>query len=343
MVYGSKIAESAPFRRQMERKRCWPGVALAALVLFGVTPLRAEETEENPVVRELLDKAVWEVRVFSFENAYKYFKEAKDKSPGGSETWQQAIYGQAVCAQQFSPPEKKKIEEAQQLFGELLKTCPKSKYASRAMMNIGRIFEVSDFYEDAINLEEARAWYQRVVDGWPNDPIAGEATLRVAHTYIQTYDKKQVQKGVEILEAWLKAHPDDPLASAMWQYLAETYFVPLQEYRKSVDCYIRADEIGLMEKGREGGVYWRVARTADKLLKDRGIAVKYYTKIITLVPTSGKAYESQLALKRLGAPVPKLEMFQAFITKETQEEESQAEKKPPGRDAKDSGNAKEAK
>ena len=135
--------------------------------------------------------------------------------------------------------------------------------------------------------------------------------MRIAGTYIQTYADQSVRKGIQVLENGLAKHPNDPLASTMWQYLGDSYFFPLKEYAKAMDCYDNTDRIGFIEKGREGPAYWRMAVIADRYLSDRKRAVKYYTKIIKVVPNSGKAYEAQLALKRLGAPVPKIIMFES--------------------------------
>ncbi|MBN2241854.1 MAG: tetratricopeptide repeat protein [Acidobacteria bacterium] len=281
------------------------------VVLIGMLLVRPAFAETN---QELLAQAAWEVRVFSFDKGYALFSKAMEQSQEGSEDWQQAVFGAGVCMQHIVPPSTDNLAKAEELYRRLIDRIPDSRFTPRAMMNLGRMAELRDFHDDTFDLKLARSWYQRVVDHFPEDKIAGEAMFRVASTYIQTYDLKQVKKGVKLLEDWLKKHPDDPMASGMWQYLGDTYFYPLNDLRKSLDCYIHADDIGLLEKGREGPVYWRMAVMAERIKPmDRENAVKYYTKIITLVPTSGKAYESQLALKRLGAPAPKLEMFEAMM------------------------------
>ena len=80
--------------------------------------------------------------------------------------------------------------------------------------------------------------------------------------------------------------------------------------KKAVSCYLKADEMGLVEEGREGPTYWRIAVLAERNgLTDT--AITYYTKVITKTPTSGKAYESQLCSKAAwGAPVPAIELFE---------------------------------
>ena len=272
---------------------------------FAKTVGNSEPDHSSP----LLDSALEEVNYFSFKKAYTLFEKVKQDSPDGSAPWQQAVFGMAVCAQQMSPPTKSRIEESLRLYRLLAEKYPNSRFAPRSMLNLGRIAELSDYYQDKVDLQGARAQYQKVVDHWPDKLIAGEATFRIASTYVQTYKIEDIRKAVGALEAWLDEHPEDPLASAMWQYLADLYFFPLKQYSESLACYRKAEEIGFLEKGRRGPVYWRMAKMADHLLKKRNVAVEYYTKIIKFLPTSGKAYEAQLALKRLGAPVPPLQLF----------------------------------
>lgn len=274
---------------------------------------RETEQPDAAEIDKILARAVEEISYFSFGRGYKLFEEVKDQAMVGSDQWQQAVYGAAVCAGQISPATKPKIEESKNLYLLLLESNPDSKFAPRAMLNLGRIEELSDYHEDHVDLASARDWYQKVVDKCPAQLIASEATLRIAGTYIQTYEQDQIIKGIGILEKWLSEHLRDELSSAMWQYLADTYFYPLEEYAKSLSCYRKADEIGFIENYRRGQVYWRMAAMADRFLNDRTSAVEYYTKIITLTPNSGKACEAQLALERLAAPVPKMEFLENLI------------------------------
>jgi hypothetical protein len=67
-----------------------------------------------------------------------------------------------------------------------------------------------------------------------------------------------------------------------------------------------------MWPARESIVWWRIARIAEEHLKDRDTAIAYYTKICVDAQTSGRAFEAQIALHRLGAPVPELTAFKAY-------------------------------
>jgi len=258
-----------------------------------------------------LAKAVEFISQYDFDHAYPMFQGAWKARPEGSDAWQQGLYGAAVCKQQMMPAGADTKAEARTDFTTLVEKTPRSKYAPRAMLNLGRMAELKDFHDDTVDLNTARQWYTKVMEGWPDDPIAGEAALRLSGSYILCFDQDNVNKGIAILEKWLADHPKDPLASGMWQYLADTYFYPLANYKKTVEDYKKAEAIGWMQPGRQGGVYWRLAILLERELKDPDGAAEYYTKIITETPTSGKAYESQLALKRLGKPVPEIEIFAA--------------------------------
>ena len=113
------------------------------------------------------------------------------------------------------------------------------------------------------------------------------AMLRLAATYIQSYDHEQALIGTTSLRTWLADHPHEALASAMWQYLGDTYFFPLADYPQSLHAYEQADRLGWIDQPNLGRVYWRIAVLAERELRNRDLAVKYYTKIIREAPTSG--------------------------------------------------------
>jgi tetratricopeptide (TPR) repeat protein len=285
----------------------WLARTVVAGIILGTTTVAWCGPELDPA-KELTD-ATTEVTYLSFERALPlYTNVAKHVAPG-SEQWQEAVFGQGMCEQQYVPCSAEHIDKAERYFKQLLEKSPNSRFALRAMMNLGRMAELVDYQGDTADREKAREWYTKVVVAGKDTPIEGEAILRIAGTYIQSYQKDQLATGLALLDGYLKGHPDDKLATAMWQYMGETYFYPLEDYRKSLDCYKKADALGLLEEGREGPVYWRMAILADRYLNDRGTAVEYYKKIITKTPTSGKAYEAQLALKKMGIEPPKIELF----------------------------------
>lgn len=300
-------------------------VGLCLLASVTMADKKANASKNADPRAKLVKQAVEQVSYFDFSKAAELFEQLVGQSDVGSEYWQIGIFGRATCLQQISPYTLDRMKQATDLYKELISKAPKSKYSARAMMNLGRIAELRDVRDDKADLPGARKWYQKVIDGWSAEPIASEATLRLAATYIQTYEEEEVRKGISILEKWLAVHPSDALASVMLEYLGDTYFYPLKDYVKSVDAYRKADKIGFAVQGTKGSLYWRIAVMAERYLKDRDVAVEFYTKIIRVVPTSGKAYEAQLALKRLGAPVPRIKILEDFTSTES---------KPAGKEVK---------
>jgi tetratricopeptide (TPR) repeat protein len=285
-------------------RRSFRAAFVNALLAASLATLARAEPASSPAIADKIATATQEVALINLEKARVLYGEARAMAERGSLDWQKAMLGEATCIWHQLPIARENADQAARLFDELVKAAPRGPFAARALMNLGRILEIPDDRDDPVDLPGARAYYQKVADGWPNDAIAGEATLRIAGTYIQTFDKPAVEKGVVILRHWVETHPDDPLASIMWQYLAETYFFPLQDYRRSLEAYDKVDALGWTENGLQGRTYWRIAQMAERFLKDRDAAIRYYTKIIVESQSTGMAWESRLALKRLGAPLP---------------------------------------
>jgi tetratricopeptide (TPR) repeat protein len=295
----------------MPRKPLLAVLCLIAATLAVPTRLRASEpVDELVAARKLLVSFEW-------DQAHEAFLEVAKKAPPKSDRWVEATFGAAVAISQGQPQDPDRVIEADKLYTLILEQTPQSKFVPRVMMNLGRLKELVDYKGDVVDLVGARAEYTKVTEKYPNDPIAGEATLRAAATLIQTYDAKDqyanVKQGIGLLEKWLASHPNEPLASAMWQYVADTYFFPLNDNKAALAAYAKVDALGWTDRGNEGPWLWRCAVLSEKEGQTAS-AIKYYTKIITTTPNSGKAYESSLALKRLGAPVPEINILKTRTT-----------------------------
>lgn len=262
-------------------------------------------------IDEALQLATQGLSQFSFDvPQQKLFREVRSRAAPGSPQWQQATYGLAVC-KQFQTPNQAESEMAEALFRELLSTSPDSRFAPRAVLSLGRIAELPDYHQDVIRLDEARTRYREVISRWNDQPIAGEAAFRLAASYTQTGKADDSRQGIAVLHEWLTSHPSDPLAPSMWQWLGEVHFLHLQEPALALDCYLKADALGLQWTSREGILWWRMAKLAEQVQR-RDVAIVYYTKICTKAQTSGRAFESQLALGRLGVQPPELTAFAAY-------------------------------
>jgi tetratricopeptide (TPR) repeat protein len=265
---------------------------------------------------ERLEAARQSIVEFDWKRAIKLYPEVRDAAPVGGDVWLEATYCLATAYHHVQPPDAGTISKARSLYQEIIDHAPGTRWSARAMYNIGRILELRDYPDDQLDMDGAREWYDRVVREFPDQPIAGEAVLRSAAVLVMSYDAPgyaRVKQGIALLESWLASHPDDPLASLMWQYLGDSYFRPLADYDNAIRCYEQTDRLGWVDAGNQGPWYWRCAQIAERHLNRPDLAAKYYSKIIVETPKSGKAYQAMLALRRLGRPVPSSPLFDGFF------------------------------
>ncbi len=275
-------------------------------LLYGPSVQHAEAAD----ITGHLERANQQLAMFNWEPARRLYVDAIDLADHNSPQWQAAVFGAAVTSQHVSPASAERLGQASAWYTTLSAPALNSRFAARALMNLGRLAELKDFDADQVDLDSAKKHYSAVIERFPTDPIASEAMLRLAGAHVQTFDKKQIAQGAELLKKWIAEHPSDPLESAMYQYIGDAHFF-LEDYRPSLDAYMKADEIGWTDAGNQGPIYWRMAIMADRYLKDIDAAAKYYTKIIVETPYSGKAYEAQIALKGMGRPAPEIKLFRA--------------------------------
>jgi tetratricopeptide (TPR) repeat protein len=284
-------------------------MALLVAVLTA-SPLRAADDPQWEWARAAIAD-------LDYRNVLKRYEPLRVEAAEGSPEWTEATFCVALAHQHTQPLSKPAIDEATRLYEQVASKSKDDRYVARAIMNIGRILELRDFKGDVIDLPGAHDKYRQVLDRFPDAPTAGEAALRAGAALVSAYDAPSftsVRQGVAEIEAYLAARPNDPYASMMWQYVADTYFIPLGDAANAVRCYEQVDKLGWTDKGNQGPSYWRISQLAERELKQPDLAAKYYAKIITETPNSGKAYEAMVALQRLGRPVPQTMLFKNVPT-----------------------------
>lgn len=287
--------------------RCLVAPVLLVVVAIGIAGCGAGAASlKTP--DQLVEQGLDELGRYEFAEAYETFALVRAKAPVGSEIRRKAIFAQAVACHQWQPASEEQIQEAESLYLQLV-DAGEGEEAVQSLLRLGRLAELSDYFGDQEDLPKAREIYQRVMTRWPQRSEAGEACLRLAAAWAQTLDPADVGKGIEAITVWLKAHPDEPKAAIMLQYLSELHWTVLKDAKSAVACLVEADRRGFDCDGREWQYCWRIARLAEEELKDRDLAIRYYRKIVIDYPKSGSAWESQQELKRLGAEPPPIRLF----------------------------------
>ncbi len=293
-------------------------VCLLCLLLTSLVACQRQSELTNGDYAGYFDKATEELVCFNFPVSYDMFADLLEVIPADHELYYRSLFAKATCAQHITPPTQELLDEATKLFEQVASECPDKNLAGRAIINLGRIAELRDYPGDIIDLDTARKYYQQLIDTYPNEDLADEAILWKAGTYIQVVgDKQSKEQGVTMLEDWLAKRPDNAFASPMWTYLGQTYELELDNPQRSLECYIKADKIGLPAESSISAFYWRMAIMAQKIPSQLDTCVKYYQKIIKITPTSGRAFEAKLALDELAKAhpekniqVPEIELYQ---------------------------------
>ncbi|MHB1156144.1 MAG: tetratricopeptide repeat protein [Phycisphaerales bacterium] len=255
---------------------------------------------------QLLQRANNELGTFNFQLAADMYRSLLARTPSGDPTRPEVLFGLAMSLQNVVPATAANIDESRRTFEQLLSESPACTYAPSATLLLGRIAEVSDYMGDAVDLEGARKQYEKVIAGWPGQPLADEAALRIGGTYIQRYDDRaSVERGARYLRDWLKDRPNNEMASVMWQYLGQTCEQSLDNPGEALNAYMEADRIGLVNETLAGRTWWHMTELAEKLGRIDD-AVTYYKKIVTEAPRSGRAWEAQQALRRIGEAHPEM-------------------------------------
>jgi hypothetical protein len=241
---------------------------------------------------------------YSFDVAEEHFARARAASEPGSEAWLEATLGLAVSLHHKVPLSARRTnEQAAPLYEEVFAKGGRSLLGARAALNRGRIAEERDEKDDPIDATTAAIWYGKVIDGWPDDPVAGEATLRAAACHIQTLDPAQVRRGIALAEARAAARPAELWAGSLWQLAGDTWWTVLFNRSESIRCLLKAQEAGLPDPSRAWITAWRIASLAEDDARPE-IAIAQYRTVITKYPASGKGWEAQQRLIALGVTPP---------------------------------------
>ena len=285
---------------------------LLGLFTTGLAMLLTSGCGEDPYAAlsadQLLSQGLERTDRFDFEKAEPLYAAAASKSTPTEVVWRQATYARAVCLHQGTPTSKALLLQAGTLYEEVVAKAPTSIEAANACLQLGRLAELEDFFDDPIDLPKAREWYGRILAGWPDQPVAGEALLALAGTWFQTLDKVEAARGAKLIEDWLAAHPHDPLAVVMWQNLGDACVQILGDKPRAIAALLKAEALGFVNNGRTHIPLWTLARLAQDQ-GDRALAIRCFERMVIEFPTAGKGWEAAERLRSLGVEPPPLKRF----------------------------------
>jgi len=186
----------------------------------------------------------------------------------------------------------------------ILQNHPQDPMAPWALLELARMPDL-----DVLNprLEEAIPIYQRLMSEYPQSAAAQEAALFLGDALFAARGEAGAQEAVAMLEEWMKGHPDPDYRSTGELLLGKLNRYPLKNYPEAVRHLRAALDAGLRSSSERLIAYWTIATLAERELKDRNLAVQYYTGLLDEFPHHRTAYMAKQRLLALGAPVPEIE------------------------------------
>ena len=268
--------------------------------MLGAEYLMSEEQEAAVYTEDLTD--AW--RRFKGDDpggALKVFKQVAEAVDARADDRMQALFGMGLCFE-FIPPEPQ-TGNATRCFQQPIDEYPENSLVPWALLEIGKLkFHKTanlDYWNNSINNGEARSYFRRVLDDYPESVAIHEAAVRLANTYCFEVDRPDSDQALEILENHLEAHPDNPLAAGMHLLLTIWYSNIRQDYRAAAPYAIKLGELQQGNPYRWSESYWRVATIFHKGLGDLEEAARWYRKLIEITPTARQAFQAKRELQAI--------------------------------------------
>ncbi|WP_309386286.1 tetratricopeptide repeat protein [Cerasicoccus frondis] len=255
-------------------------MCLALLVVGCSGDSRFEGTAEEQV-----DKGIQYLSIFNFEEGYHLLSHAQPLLTPDQDKWALATYSLGVATWHKAPPTGESLKQAEALFRQVVETKPESAYAASALLDLGRLAEVSDYIDDPADVDSARGYYEQVRSQFPGTEWSTRATLYLAQSKAQTFERDQVEEAVASLEAEIGRDPTGPWVGILSQYLAQLYAFYLDDPANGLQAYERAVRAGLPRPVDEDMSLWQFALLAE----DAGeyqLAVELYRRIVHDFPRS---------------------------------------------------------
>ncbi len=256
-----------------------------------------------------LDAGLEALRVFDFKRSYHIFQQLHASTNVDDTNWALITYSYAVSAWLKTPISPESVSQAESLLETLYEQNPDSIYSANALLDLGRIAEISDFRGDVTDVTTAREYYERVRAEFPNSEMSTRATLFLAQTYAQTLETDGVHRAIDLLEDCIQEQADEEWIGLIAQYLGQLYSDYLNQPNKAIDPLFQATQAGLPRQADTDSVLWRIGVLAQKADRDL-LAAQAYTQIIQNFPRTVYRSVSEERLEQIQKKYPEKDIFQ---------------------------------
>ncbi len=285
------------------RARRLPGrLAIAMVVALVYIPQPSLWGQANSPAHEALVKIWKDLNLGNWSAAENSVRELV-ASP------EEAIACQAHFAEgnlwQFRRPGEDPVKAAA-AYGWIVRRYPKNSLAAWALLALARIPDLEVLHPQP---ERAIPIYRRVMTEYPESGAAAEASLHLAEALFRERGKEGAVEAVRELARWREEHPSSQYSPQIELLMGKFYRYPLKDPRTAVTHLMAALDLGLATLPQRTATCWTIATLAEHELRDRDLAVRYYTQFLKEFPGHRTTFMAKQGLKRLGAPLPPMEDF----------------------------------
>lgn len=258
---------------------------LACCVLTLLTGCSDKNEFEQLPIDAQIDSGLGSLRIFDFESAYEILSHAQPKLSTSSDQWEVATYALGLAAWHKAPPSEEAVLEAKSVFESVVKHAPESNYAASALLDLGRIAEISDYLGEATDVPTAQTYYKKVREQFPNSEMSVRATLFLAQSMAQSFEKDQIRAAVELLDDEMAAQPDSPWLGTMAQFQAQLHAYYLDDYKAALEPYEVAMQVGFPRSAASDASLWQYGILAETA-GDYRVAARVLSRLVKNYPRS---------------------------------------------------------
>ncbi len=149
---------------------------------------------------------------------------------------------------------------------------------------------------------EVEPLYRKIIEEYPESPLAQESYLRLIELYLRDYRPPETKRAEETLQALKQRYPQSPIIPEAEKRIAGFYYNTgnwngvIQVYREKIKEFIKTGKID------SAGTLFMYAEA----MYHRGEteeAIKGYRWVVRLFPSSNEAYKARKMLEKL-SPTP---------------------------------------
>ncbi len=263
----------------------------------------SKSTNEDTSGQSALETGIEALRVFDFNRSYEVFQELHAATSKEDEDWALITYNYGISAWLKTPTSAENITLSINLLNSLTEQYPDSIYTATALLDLGRIAEISDFRGDPTDVTKARGYYERVQTEFPNSEMSTRATLFLAQTYAQTLEPDDIHKAIDMLEACISEQTDEQWIGVLALYVGQLYDSYLNEPENAVDPMLQAFKAGLPRPSSADSLLWSIGVLAEKAGR-YSVALEVYTRIINDYPRTVFRSVSQERVRQIQMKYP---------------------------------------